>query len=313
MIFLQFVGFGGKMAINIFVLISAYFMCTQKVTWKRVWKLVAEVYFYGLIFYCIFLVCGYETINIKSVSLLLLGMFHYIGSEFVGSFIVFYLLIPFLNVVLKQLPQKQHLYLVLLSVIVFSLGYTFLLANDSCRYVLWFIVLYFIASYIRLYPNRNFASKSIALYGSLASLLVIWLSILAVDFIGVKFGITKAYFLCFQCQTFLALTLSLSLFLLFKNINIKQSRVINTFAASTFGVLLIHANSNAMRTWLWQDFLNVPSQYASPFLPIHFVISVLGIYIVCVGIDYLRIRYVEKPLFKELDKYSSLQKECFFE
>lgn len=39
-------------------------------------------------------------------------------------------------------------------------------------------------------------------------------------------------------------------FLMFKNIQIPYNKGINTVAASTFGVLLIHANSDAMRKWL---------------------------------------------------------------
>lgn len=100
---------------------------------------------------------------------------------------------------------------------------------------------------------------------------------------------------------FLALTCSFSMFMLFKNIKIKQNKVINTIAASTFGVLMIHANSDAMRTFLWQDLLRNTSYYNSPFLVVHAVVSVLLVYIVCVLIDQARIRFLEKPLFQFIE------------
>lgn len=53
--------------------------------------------------------------------------------------------------------------------------------------------------------------------------------------------------------------------MLFKNMNIKYNKVINFIASSTFGVLLIHANSNTMRQFLWKDICNVVGSYNSNF------------------------------------------------
>lgn len=79
----------------------------------------------------------------------------------------------------------------------------------------------------------------------------------------------------------------------FKNLKMKRSKIINTISASTFGVLLIHANSNTMRTWLWQDMLQNVKWYESPFLAVHAIVSVLAVYIVCTVIDWGRIQIVK--------------------
>lgn len=42
-------GFGGKIAINIFILITGYFMCTSKITLNKFVKLLFEVEFYKLL------------------------------------------------------------------------------------------------------------------------------------------------------------------------------------------------------------------------------------------------------------------------
>ncbi len=86
-------------------------------------------------------------------------------------------------------------------------------------------------------------------------------------------------------------------FMYFKDLQIKQSKLINVVAASTFGVLLIHANSNTMRQWLWRDTLDNVGAYVSPYIILHALVSVVVIFILCILIDYLRIRWVEKPLF----------------
>ena len=72
--------------------------------------------------------------------------------------------------------------------------------------------------------------------------------------------------------------------------------------ASTFGVLLIHANSDTMRRWLWRDLLDNVGHYASDYLVLHALLSVLAIFAVCIVIDYLRIRLLERNVFKWLDK-----------
>ena len=77
---------------------------------------------------------------------------------------------------------------------------------------------------------------------------------------------------------------------------------------TTFGVLLIHANSDVMRQFLWKDFLKNMSFYNSNKLCIHAVCSILGVYCTCVIIDLLRIKFIETPFLKLLEKKGFLQK-----
>lgn len=99
----------------------------------------------------------------------------------------------------------------------------------------------------------------------------------------------------------LAVVTAICLFMFFKNLNIKQSKLINTIAASTFGVLLIHANSDAMRQFLWKDVLKNTSMYGTTYLILHAIGSVLGVYIICTIIDILRSRFLERPIFNKLE------------
>lgn len=97
--------------------------------------------------------------------------------------------------------------------------------------------------------------------------------------------------------------MGVSIFLFFKNLKIKQSKLINQIAATTFGILLIHANSATMRTFVWKDLLHVQEMYTKPFggLVFHAVASVVGIFVVCSVLDYLRICLLEKPLFRWIE------------
>ena len=74
------------------------------------------------------------------------------------------------------------------------------------------------------------------------------------------------------------------------------NRIINAFGAGTFGVLLIHANSDAMRVWLWKDTIDVVGHYTLPLgqLILFSFGVVLAIFVICNLIDQLRIATLEK-------------------
>ena len=89
----------------------------------------------------------------------------------------------------------------------------------------------------------------------------------------------------------------------FKNWEMADNPVINTLASTCFGVLLIHGNSDTMRRWLWQDVLDNCRAYYSDWMILHVIFSTLGIFLICAGIDLLRIKYLERPFFCLWDKY----------
>ena len=72
-------------------------------------------------------------------------------------------------------------------------------------------------------------------------------------------------------------------------------------ASATFGVLLIHANSDAMRGWLWGTTLQNTKAFQQSWWLAHALLSVLVVYVVCTGIDLLRICLVERPFFRWYD------------
>lgn len=108
----------------------------------------------------------------------------------------------------------------------------------------------------------------------------------------------------------LAIGTAVATFIFFANAQISYSRIINGVASSVFGVLLIHANSDAMRQCLWKDLLRNTDAYAmniGAFIA-HSLMSVLGIYVFCVIIDQIRINSIEKPFMKVVKKCKWVEK-----
>ena len=299
--FLLLFGWGGKTGINCFVLITGYFMCTSNITKEKFLKLLGEVYFYKVIIWMIFFLSGYEPFSAKEFLKMLFPFFT-VADNFTACFLLFYLLIPFLNKLIHALTEKEHLVLLAWCLGVYVVLPSFVKASVVFNYVTWFSILYIIAAYIRLYPKEWFNDQRLVGLQAGISLLLSWVSVIFLAFVSRRFGksISIAYFFVSDSNKVLALTTGVGAFLLFRNLKMGYSKVINTVAASTFGVLMIHANSNTMRQWLWHDVCDNIGAYESGNVVIHAVLCVLAIYTICTVIDMVRIRFIEKPLLKKL-------------
>lgn len=201
------------------------------------------------------------------------------------------------------MSEKQHLALLGLVFLTYIFMGTLPKFDVTMNYVSWFICLYFITAYIRLYPKKVFEKNKVMGVCTVVLAILCILSVLCCVWIGARIDKQIAFYFVTDSNTFLAVCIGVSSFLFFKNLKIKQSRVINTFAASTFGVLLIHANSDTMRKWLWQTVLNVKGMFyeSTGMVILHAVLSVAVIFTVCVMIDQVRIRTVEKVLLDKVD------------
>ncbi len=297
-IFLLTIGAFGKTGINCFVLISGYFMCKSEITLKKFLKLLLELEFYKILFWLIFTITGYESFSITGFVKAVLPVTG-ITTGFTSCYIVFFLFIPFLNILIHNMNEKHHILLIALSSFMYIVLGTMPGFGVAMNYVSWFVVLYFIASYIRLYDKPIFNNTKFWAASTITMLVLSAASVVGFILIGKA---DKVHYLLSDSNKIFAVLLGISAFMFFKNLKMKNSRFINTVAASSFGVLLIHANSDAMRRWLWKDVLDNVGMYDSKFMVLHLLGSVLAIYILCTVIDYLRIRFIEKPFFKVIDK-----------
>ena len=120
--------------------------------------------------------------------------------------------------------------------------------------------------------------------------------------LGMDAKIQYSYLLVQDSNTFLALTNGITSFMWFKSMKIRHFKWINTIAASAFGVLLIHANSNTMRQWLWKDTVDCVGHFDTPYYSLYAIGCVLAIYALCTLIDYIRIKTIETPLLNATEK-----------
>ena len=290
----------GKIGINCFLLITGYFMCKSEFTWQKLLKLYLWVTFYSIIIYVVFLVTGHEKLTLFSALGKLWPLKEFTPNGFVSCFMMFYLFIPFLNIFLKHIKQEEYQYLIMLLLIFYGILPTFPKVHIEFNYVSWFMAIYIIAAYIRIYGLM--AKVTHKMWGIISLVLIL---ICSASILGMEYIYKLNFINSFAPYTFVAdsnkiipLLTAVSSFMYFKDLKIPQSKLINAIGGATFGVLLIHANSDAMRQWLWKETVDCVGHFGSSLLWTlgYAIISVLLIFIVCVGIDWFRGKYIEPHL-----------------
>ncbi len=288
-IFLFLFGAWGKTGINCYMMITGYFMCKSYITIEKYIKLLAEILFYNIIISTLFFVFGYG--GIKDIINAFLIVRNIDSSNFIACFLIFYLLIPFINILLKNIDQKQHIYLLAVLAFLYVILGTLPKFSVTMNYVSWFSFLYLVAAYIRFYPIKN---RKWGMW-TLIFILVGILSVFVCIILGEKLDKKVAYRFVSDSNTFIAFMIGVCSFMFFKKLKIKYNKVINIIGGSTFGVLCIHANSNTMRQWLWKTILDVKGHYEiqSYKLIIYSFASVFTVFVVCVVIDIIRKKFLE--------------------
>lgn len=163
-LFLLLLGAWGKTGINCFVLITGYFMCTSKISLKKFLKLFLSVEFYTILFYFIFLLGDYYSFSFRHFVAVVIP-FSSVQTNFIGCYLLFYLIIPFLNTLLNNITKQEHRILLLLGFVIYVLIGTLPFGGTVLNYVSWFIVLYFFGAYIRLHPEKIFNNNKIWILG----------------------------------------------------------------------------------------------------------------------------------------------------
>ena len=96
-------------------------------------------------------------------------------------------------------------------------------------------------------------------------------------------------------DSFLTLAISVGLLCFFKDLKVGHLKWVNMIAGGAFGVYLIHENV-FVRQLLWPHFdfvFNSGVALAVPFA----LLSTVGIFVVLVSVDIVRLNLLEKPLF----------------
>ena len=300
--FVQCLAMGGKLGVNVFVLVSGYFLCKSNFKWQRLIKLELEVIFYSCIIGVIFFIFFPERESLKN----LLGELTPLRSSrywFYNTYFVCFLLSPFINKLISALNKDEFKkILILLSVLWVVIPFFPKFGALQMSELGWFIYLYLCAAYIRIF-NDDFTKKStVYILLGITGYILLLFSVLAFDLLGFidsRFQSKFDYFL--PMNSILVFASSLLLLIGFSKWNIGCKKGINTVASTTFGIYLIHDN-HLLSPFLWIDLFKNATYLNTNTIFIHAFLLIIFIFVSCSLIDFIRGFLFEKSLFLIIEK-----------
>ena len=302
----DFILMGGKVGVDIFVLISGYFLIenTEKLFQpKKLLKFWGQVVFYSIMTYLLSVMLRLNAFEIKQLIKVCLPI-TYPGWWFASTYFMLYLIHPFLNKLLHGLSKTEYQYLILMMVLCWSIIPTATTQLFESNSLLWFVTLYGIAGYVNLYGgNQKLQSKH---YFSLYFMVLIITYTVSTTFLflGTKKEEWSTHAIdFFEIERLPILLMAITLFMGFVTLKMNYHKWINMIASATFGVYLIH-DSSYIRYYLWTNIFKINQYQDSTFMILYSILVVFILYVSCTMIDLIRKKLVEKPYMLFVNHYT---------
>ena len=301
----------GRISVNIFVIISAWFLCKYNFKLERITNT-----WLSTIFYTVPIAITFVYFGKADLVYLITNMFPVFFQPLwlITTYVFLLFLTPLLNLILSKYEKRKCRNMIIFLSVLFVLPLTFLPRVRGAFYseVGWFCVLYLITGYLRIYqPLKIVNNKKICLLVFIISyLFIISWYILYYD-VPYKFlsnylefaGITHASFLNFTSSlpSFFA---SFSFFFLFKNMNItKLNNVINYISKTSLDVYILLSLKGPSDLIFWVDIFDLDVYINSGNIFMNVTIVIIAAFVITSLIGRIRIYIVDKimQLMPKLD------------
>ncbi len=284
-------------AVDCFVLISGYLLCRSHFKLSRlvrVWLMAAS---WSVIIQTLFFIKSPESISIGAV----LRMFTPILAGrywFLNAYIVMMLFSPVLNYLLQQLPKYTLKGTIFCAVAIYSVAPVLALGNDVFSTQMgysfsWFMVLYVIGGYVRLY-GRSWDKKKawyfLAGYAVLVAGNAVW--IVTMEYMGRCVPMANTLSHIFVKYTALpVLGSGLCLLEYFRSDKFsRESRfaaLCGRITPMVFAVYLIHDHPKVREMLICRCLSNVKDRPFAVVL-LYVLLLVCTIFVVCIVLEWLR-------------------------
>lgn len=293
-------------SVNVYVLISGYFLIKSSFKMQKLIDIVLQVFTYSFGLYLIFLITGKNSFSISGFGTSIIPLLtnqYWFASAYAGLYILF----PFINKALLTMTQKQHRNLCIILILMFTMYLPSTTLQQSGTSIVWVICLYVFGAYLRLYyvPKGALNWKNVVFYlvpAILLPLSKIGISIVA-KIISPSLLVYNGWF--YKYNSIFVVWAAVALFVVFLNIEIhseKLSKFICLMGSLTFGVYLFH-NNPSLRDHLWNA-LNLPSIMNNWWFFFAGVGIIVLIFIVSAIVEFIRqkiyLLFINSDLYKKV-------------
>lgn len=282
-------------AVNIFVMISGFFLCTAThVKVSKILCLYMDVIFFSVLRYVLHCLLQDTTFTLPDFWRSFIPQ-----NWYVAVYSGLYLISPYLNIILRHINRAQFRFMLLVSFFVLSVwpsGVEFLSrALDVSPYSLSpvsyqgsgngytlvnFILMYFLGAYCRMHGSETQSSRK----RGIAILIYLGCAFFNTLYANFLFDYATSY-----CNPFVVIQ-TVAIFVAFQSITIR-SKAINAIAGCSFGVYLMH--EFFLPYCQTERFVT-----GNPLrIPIHIIVSSLLIYAAC-ALIYRAYRKMAGPVLR---------------
>lgn len=301
----EFIEMGGKIGVDVFVIISGYFLVTsKKVKISKVLKLLLQVVFYSVSIYVIQCIVENKNLNYSEF----IRSFLPITNDaywFISAYFILYLLHTYINKLLTSLSKIEYQKMLLLMFILWSVVPSFLYGNLQANSFVLFIFLYAIGGYIRLYKIFEKADYKKMLLGACIIVIIKFLIVLGWDIVSLKYINSWSRYAFYNSNNFFTILISLLIFLFFENIKINNNNFINSISNATLRIYLIHDNVY-MRDIIWRRIFNSTLYMNSNIFVLYSILVSIMVFLSCLLIELIRLHVIEKIYIKMLYKIENI-------
>lgn len=252
-------------AVNVYMMISGYFLCNTSFKLSRLIKLWLQVWFYSVGVGMVAAVTGIlpaEECNTHYFLSLLfpVSMGHY---WFLTAYIFLYVALPLISMAVQRMTKGQMRFVVLALLFVFCLLKSvlpFRLEMDGQGYdCIWYLCVFMAAAYIRKFGVSLLKKRWQCILLYVGACLAMLAETLCLQQIYLKTGsLGRMVTVAIEYNHIFAFLAAVGLFLTFQMTQVsgKASGIINRVAPYTLGVYLLHENLGvryAWQKWLWAD------------------------------------------------------------
>ncbi len=294
-VILQCIVNAGKIGVNCFMMITGYYCIFGSFKASKITKLVAKVWFYtwgiGIILFS-------SGVGIRSVENLVKTVFPVCSGAFwfITIYLIVYVLSPYINQAVLNIDKEKFKALLVFLFVIWSIIPSIVKPGWECSNIGWLIFMYLLGAYFRRFPEvfAECRVKPLLIFAGVYALLnylTLWWNS-KVE--AVVYNQVLA-----QKHTVLIVICSAALFVLFKNINIGQRKIVNKIASATFGVYLIHENP-VLNDLLWTKWLNVNMYFESENFGWYALGVIMLVYVVCTVVDMVLME-ICRIIFKGID------------
>ncbi len=285
-------------AVNVFVLISGYFLVESQFKVQNLFRILGVVWSYSFLFSLLNSFVAGESISVGNTVQML---FPVLTKKywFVNAYLALYLLSPFLNRLIHSISRVQFKYLLTVLLVIMVIRPTLLprrMAQDSTAglSVFFFIVLYFISAWERIYGRRN---KRKPVYYVLLFFILSFFPLLCrwgLMRVGVSEDTAVRFYSYDSANVVLQALALFFAFLSMHKLSGKYAVSVNKVAKLCFAAYIIHY---AMNRTVWHFFHLrgiIPNVL---FGTLSIITSVLIVFFACIAIEKMRQLLLKKIEF----------------